>query len=196
MDMHELAGVIAREVMERIRKGNERPCVLVLAQRQESLVETIRENLDGEAEVLFWGEDTKNRPLCRCILPLLSCCAMADLAIGRASDAITAEVLRLLLSGTKVEALAFEYQNYAGTAPGLLLGLYESYEKTLEGYGLVKFRPKKPDAMRCRGNLVTVNTVEQTHESGASTLMVSAGAIVTPLAVDAARDLNISILTI
>lgn len=194
MDMHELVGVIAREVMERIRKDNERPCVFVLAQRQESLVATLREKLDGEAELLFLGEDTNNRTLSRCILPLLSCCAMADLAIGRASDATTVEVLRLLLSGAKVEALAFEYQSYTGTAPDSLLGLYESYEKTLEGFGLIKFRPRRPDAIRCRSTLVTVKTVEQAHESGASTLVVPAGAIVTPLAVDAARDWNISIL--
>lgn len=133
-------------------------------------------------------------PQCRYILPFLSCNDMADLAQGKASGIFMSEVLRLLLAGKEVEVMEFEYRSYSETAPVALYGLYQSYEKTLAAYGLKECGRKQPDAVRFREDLLTAADVNKARENGALTLMIPLSAKVTPLAAEAARNLNINIL--
>ena len=194
MDVHELVRAVAQVVLKQIREEAEKTCVMVLGTRDWDLAARVRKYLGEEAEVLFLGEDVGNRTPARHILPFLSCDAMAELAGGRASGRLLSEALRLLLTGTEVEVLDFEYRAYRETAPGPLYSLYESYEKTLATYGMKEFRRKQPGTVRVWENLVTEQTVIQAQEKGASVLWVPVTAKVTPLAADAARSLNINIL--
>lgn len=194
MDIYELVRAITQEVLQNIQKGNVADCVLVLGERDAGLAAKVRESLESEADVLFFGEDAGSRKPGRIILPLLSCTAMGDLASGKAADATSSEVLRLLLSGTEVEVLEFEYTSYSETAPGPLYSLYEAYKKTLATFGLVEFRRKRPDTFRFWEELVTAEVVTTAMQNGASTLAVPVTAKITPLAEEAAKNLNINIL--
>lgn len=196
MDMNELARTIAQEVLKQLKAEQETAqsgaeCVHVLAERDCTLAETVREHLGDEYEFCYFGEDMHGRTPCRYLLPYVSCADMAALATGRASGPIFTEVLRLLLLGREVEVLEFEYKAYGGTAPGPLYSLYEAHEQTLAGFGLKGFKPKQPDTIRFRETLVTGDSVMQAR--GAKVLMVPAGALVTPQAMEEARTLNLTI---
>ena len=194
MDVHELVRAIAQEVLQQIRREAEKPCVMVLEARGEALAARIRECLGEEAEVLFFGEDAGNRTPTRYILPFLSCGAMAELAGGGASGPLLSEALRLLLSGTEVEILEFEYRAYRETAPGPLYSLYQALEKTLATFGMKGFTRKQPGTVRLWESLVTERTVIQAREKGASILWVPEAAKVTPLAAEVANNMGITIL--
>ena len=194
MDLQELIRTVTREVLDQLRQASERPRVLVLAERDESLAARVRELLDEDVEVIFWGEEAGGRPPARYILPRLSCGDMADLAAGKAGGGLAAEVLRLLLAGTAVDVLAFEHREYLETAPRPLCALYESYENALASYGLKALARKRPAAVKAREALVTAAVVERAHSDGASSLLVPVGAKVTPLAAEIAGNLRITIL--
>lgn len=191
MDMQELVSAVVREVLEKMRESKDKPCVLVLGPRDENIAVRVRESLEEEADVLFLGESAGGRTPARHILPFLSCSDMADLALGRASGPVMEEALRLMLSGKVVETLEFGYKAHTETAPVPLFLLYESYEKTLDSFGLTAFRQKKPGEVRLRARLVTAEDVKRAQASGAPVLAVPTSSIVTPLAAETARDLNI-----
>lgn len=194
MDVNELVGAIAREVIKQLHGNADKTCVMVLENRDAHLVEMVKGYLGEEADIVFCGEDTAGRKPSRYILPYVTCSEMADLAAGRADAPILSEVLRLLLAGVQVEALEFEYKVYSETASGPLYSLYEGYEKTLSGFGLKSFVHKKPETVRYWQNLVTEAIVAQAAEAGARNLAVKLGAVVTPLAAEAAKNNNINIL--
>ena len=194
MDADDLIRNIVREVLNQLRGTTEKACVLVLAERDEVLASEVRQLAGEDSDVLFFGEDIGKRVPERYILPNLCCAAMADLAGGRASGKFLTEVLRLLLTGQKVEVLHFGYTAYAETAPGPLYELYTSHRKTLETYGVSEFRKKRPDTFVFREYLVTEEVVGRAHGDGASTLAVPAEAIITPLAAETARNLDINIM--
>lgn len=194
MEVQDLIRAIAQEVLKHIRMEAEKACVMVLEKRDEALAAKVRECLGSEEQVLFFGEDAGGRTPARHILPWLSCSAMAELAAGMASGPLLSEALRLLLAGSEVEVLEFEYKAYGETAPRPLYSLYQSYEKTLAAYGMKEFRRQQPGTVRLGENLVTEKTVIQARDKGASVLLVPATAKVTPLAADAARSMNINIL--
>lgn len=202
MDLQELIRTITLEVLARLQERPSRPCVLVLAERGESQAARVRELLpeilsaiqEEGVDLIFLGEDASGRTPIRCILPSLSCEDMADLAAGRACGPLAAEVLRLLLAGTKVEVLNFAYRAYAKTAPAALYALYQAHEKTLIGYGLTAFKPK-PASIEFTESLVTAAVIERAHKAGAEVVQVPAGAKITPLAMDTAKSLRITILT-
>ena len=194
MDVSELARAITQEVLRQLRTESRSECAMVLGPRDAQLAITVKECVGEETEVLFAGDDTGGRTPARYILPFLSCCAMAALASGAASEPMPAQVLQLLLSGVQVEILEFEYRAYSETAPEALYSLYESCEKTLATYGLVELRRPQPDTVRVRDRLVTEKTVSQAGRNGASVLLVPQTALVTPLAAEAAGNLNITIL--
>ena len=190
MDREALVREITRNVLERLRGEFGRTRVLILAERDASLAATVRERLGEDVEIVFFGEASDRAPD-RCVLPRLCCSDMADLALGRASNPRLVEALRLLLSGGKVDVLELGHRDYADTAPASLFALYESYEKTRASYGLTELKPKRPDAVRLRETLVTEKDVLRAKKEGVATLLLLAEAKVTPLAVDAARDLKI-----
>lgn len=197
MDMHTLAETIARELLARLRPEEARPWVMVLGAQDERTVAMVRESLREEpesgADLRFSGEDAGGRAPCRYILPRLSCVDMADLAAGRATGDTAAQALRLLLSGHAVEVLEFEYRVHAETAPAALYALYESHERTLVSFGLREFRRRPPEAIRLRQRVITAEDVAGAAKSGASALLVSPGAKITPLARESAANLNIRI---
>lgn len=224
MELNELVRKVVEEVLERHNNAVHRtpwayvppgdkvtPCIMVLDHRDDCLASRILKHLAEDAELRFFGEPAGTRNIAltptstlnlmssgplqfRYILPFLSCNDMADLAQGKASGVFMSEVLRLLLSGREVEVLEFESRSYSETAPAALYALYQGYEKTLAGYGLKECGPKQPDAVRFRGDLVTAADVGKARENGVSTLIIPLTAKVTPLAAEAAGNLNINIL--
>jgi len=193
VDTHELVRAVALEVMKRLRAQAERPCAMVLESRDEALAATVQGCLGNDTDVLFFGEDAGKRAPSRHILPSLSCCAMAELAVGRASGPFASEALRLLLAGVPVDVLKFEYRAYRETAPGPLYALYQAHEKTLAAFGMRQFRRETPGTVSLWDTLVTERTVLEARDKGASVLRVPVAAKVTPLAADTARNLHINI---
>lgn len=194
-DLQDIIRAVAQEVIKRLQEETTtKPCVMVLGPRNEGHRLHIKECSDADMEILFWEEDTAGRTPVRYVLPFLSCNDMADLASGKASEEVASEVLQLLLSGVEVEVLEYEYRAYSESAPGPLYALYEAYEKTLVSYGMTELARKAPEAIRFRETLVTQSTVQEVHNIGATTLLVPLKANITPLAAEAAKNLNLTIL--
>ncbi len=191
--LEDMVRTAVREALERLQTPKARPAVLVLAERDETLAAKISKRLEDGADIVFWGEKAGNHAPIRRILPFLSCADMAALAVGAAHGPALSETLRLLLAGLKVEVLECEYRSHAETAPPALYALYESHARTLASYGLAEWREMPPAELRCPDRLVTEAAVKRAREAGAASLLVPAGAIVTPLAADAAKELGIAV---
>lgn len=195
MDVAELVNSVVRKVLEQLQEKDEQGnCVLILGEQNEPGSAKAFSALGNPAQAVYFGEDTTNLAVTRYVLPVLSCCDMADLATGRASGPVMQEVLRLLLLGKPVEVLEFAYTAHSETAPNALYSLYAAHEHTLATFGLTRFRPKQPDAIRFRQDLVTAADVSRAGAEGASVLMVPLGANITPLAAELAGNLHITIL--
>lgn len=193
MDVDELVQTIAQEVIKQLQSTNRKECLMVMAERDESMTAKISALVGDQKDIFYCEEDICHQTICRYILPFLSCSDMADLATGKAQGLYLTEVLNLLLQGSEVEILEFEYKAYSETAPGPLYSLYESHQETLAGFGLKPFQPKQPDAIRFRDTLVTDQVVNETQQQGASVLMVPLAAQITPLAAETARNLRVNI---
>ena len=208
--MAELSDIVRRAVLDALREAlgqpaqgtpvaaSSLPCVLVLAQREAALEARVAPLVAGlyprGADIRFQGEDLGGRVPARHILPYLACSDMADLATGRASGAAMKAVLDLLLRGVTVEVLEFAYEAYAQSAPIPLHDLYAGYERVLAGFGLRRFAPAPPDQVKVHATLISAAVVERAAATGTRELVVPAGAIVTPLAVDAAKAMGVAIL--
>ena len=197
MDMSELISAVVKEVLERMEARKDRPCVLVLAKREDALEEQVKPLVEPYypegVDLVFFGEDLGGRTPVRHILPYLCCSSMADLAVGRVSSRTLETVLSLLLKGISVEVLRFGYRDHADTAPGALYDLYVGYEKTLATYGLKEFKAKLPEAIRVREKLITAAMVEKYGLEGYRAIVVPADATVTPLAAETADTLKVGI---
>jgi len=193
MEIDELVRTITANVLKQMQHSTTRECCMVLSRRNPLITERIQQLTGQDVEICYFGEEQQNQTICRYILPSLSCNNMADLAAGRAQGLYVKEVLSLLLQGTEVEVLDFDYKNFSETAPGPLYRLYESYLDTLKSFGLVSFREIKPEFFRCWKELVTDQVVNETEQKGASTLVVSRTSKITPLALETAKTLNITI---
>ena len=193
MDLHALAQLIARELVNSFQKENGGPCAKILAPRDSALLARLKEALDPGTKLLFLDDGNNGLPCDRYILPHLSCSQMADIAVGRAGDEQTSAVLRLLLEGIRVEVLEFEYKMFSQSAPGPLYDLYTGYETTLASYGLVALKTQAPERLRVREDLITARHVAEAAQTGARSLLVPAKAIVTPAALDKAQELHLSI---
>lgn len=200
MDFEALVRAITERVLTELRAerlslqtGYEKPRVLVLAAREAALEAKIRERLGDGYSLVFRGEYAEPKAE-RYIVPRLCCPDMAALAAGQVTGPLTREILNLLLAGRKVEVMDFEYASHAATAPGPLYKLYEGHAKILASYGLVPFEEKGPESVTLRATLITESDVRQAAGRGAGGIVLEAGAIVTPLAADAAKELGIKIL--
>ena len=169
------------------------PVALVLAPRDDALARQVEDRLGKTMRVCFQQQDTGGQTALY-ILPELSCSDMADLALGRGSSLALREVLELLLQGKQVRTLGFAYRAHAATAPGALLRLYEDYAARLAAFGLTELAEAAPQAWRTRDRLITANHVTEAAATGARTLHAPQGAVVTPLAQDAAAERNMTIL--
>ncbi|WP_419781115.1 hypothetical protein [Maridesulfovibrio sp.] len=193
IDINELVQSIATEVLKQLQPDSQKSCVLVIAERDCLVADKVRSMVGDEYEYYFFGEENPCTEFCRYIVPSLCVCEMSDLAVGKAHGRIMTEVLRQLLLGHKVEVLAFGYEDYSQTAPGPLYALYQKHEETLKGFGLNRFQPKAPESLKFRESLITEKVVSDAAGKGAKELVVLPAARVTPLAEEAARELNINI---
>lgn len=169
-------------------------CACVLAERSCENLNKLQQCLGVSSSFIFYEESAHvNAENFHFILPLLTCNDMADLAAGKATNIFAQKTLELLLNGKQVEVLEYEYKNYSNSAPDALYALYEGYEKTLSAYGLAPYKPKKAATLLLREQLVTEHMVLQAQANGVKNISVPAGAIVTALACDTAKELNINI---
>ncbi|WP_291440829.1 hypothetical protein [Desulfovibrio sp.] len=168
------------------------PLVEILAPADDRLASQVKARLP-EARVRFEGAGQPGSAQVY-VLPELGCSDMADLALGRASSLALRKVLDLLLEGKEVRTLGFAYRAHAQTAPFALLKLYEGYEAALAGFGLTELAAAAPDSTRLNQSLVTADHVTEAARTGAQTLRVPRGAVVTPLAQEAAADNHMTIL--
>jgi len=127
------------------------------------------------------------------IVPQLSINTMTDLALGKASDEQGQLILNLLLSGKRVEVVDFVYTAFEQTAPHALWQLYSSQRKQLEAFGLVTYRVAVPEKIMHQGHLVTEHDVERMAHEGVKVAQLAPGAIVTGLAQDRAKALEVTI---
>ncbi|MCP4115697.1 MAG: hypothetical protein GY737_09880 [Desulfobacteraceae bacterium] len=165
----------------------------ILALREDTDLTALSGILPQGAELVCLDDGCSLEDADRLILPTLSCNAMADLAIGRASGKVMESVLAHLLAGRSVEVVTFEYQGYEKTAAHALYDLYESHEKTLSGFGIRRFEPKTEDTLVSRKRLITEKDVAEALAKGAKQIKAGAKAVVTPLGADFARNHNIDI---
>ena len=162
-------------------------------QSSDTNVATVLQQLEPGDMAVFWDKNSDDFVPARTIIPLLSCSQMADLAQGRATGPLLKKALDLLLAGEIVEVFEFEYLKYGNTAPEPLYQLYASYEETLRGYGLQRFAAEKQNVARCSHRLVTERDIIEAHQQGISVLRVLSDALLTPLALDCARERGIQL---
>lgn len=188
---------IVEQVLEKLAPCEKAPCVHVLAERSEALVQELfplaASHFGQGVELVFRGENDNGRTPAAYLLPELSCSDMADLASGRASSPVMQDVLTLLLQGRGVGVVRFAYRKYEQSAPGPLYELYAGYEKTLTSFGMKEFQAKKPETMQIRGKLVNAAVVEEAAMDGVRSLVIPERAVLTPLAAEKAEELHVSI---
>ena len=192
VELDTLIAAVVRAVLDQV-EHKPGPVALVLAPRTESLARQVEQRLGNSMRVCFEPQGTGSEPALY-ILPELSCSDMADLAQGRGSSLAQREVLELLLQGKQVRTLGFAYRAHTATAPHALLHLYEDYAARLASFGLTELGEAAPTAARVRDCLITANHVTEAAATGARTLRAPQGAVVTPLAQDAAAEHNMTIL--
>ncbi|WP_321405192.1 hypothetical protein [Maridesulfovibrio sp.] len=193
IDINELVQSIATEVLKQLQPDSRKACALVLAERDCLVAEKVRNTIGDDYDYYFFGEEAPCAEFSRYIVPSLCVCEMSDLAVGKAHGRIMTEVLRQMLLGHTVEVLSFGYEEYIQTAPGPLYALYQDHEKTLKGFGMKRFQPKAPESLKVRESLITEKVVSGAAAQGAKELVVLPAAMVTPLAEEAAKELNINI---
>lgn len=213
MDFADLVQTITEKVLAELRASSSPapteasgPRVLALAApdfaHAAALEAKIRAGLGQNIRLKFFEPESESAgarqkaagKFDRYVMPYLCCPDMAALATGRATGPITRKALDLMLAGEKVAVLEFEYTRHADTAPRALYSLYQGYEKNLAAFGLVKFTAEAPARVRLHDSLITEKSVRDAAGSGAKSLSVQYGAIVTALARDAAQELGIEIL--
>ena len=192
VELNTLITAVVRAVLEQI-DAKPAPVALVLAPKDDTLARRVEQRLGKGMRVCFQQPSVGEQPALY-ILPELTCSDMADLAQGRGSSLAQREVLDLLLQGKQVRTLGFAYRAHAATAPDALLRLYEEYEARLAAFGLTELTEAAPEASRTRDCLITANHVAEAAATGARTLRAPQGAVVTPLAQDAAAERNMTIL--
>ena len=192
--MHELVRQVVEEVLRRVSVPEAKSFTLILAEESPALRDQLRELFGPDAGLQWLDERDALAKPDRCIVPVLSCADMADLALGRAGNRVAEAILENLLSGRPVEVLELEYTRYLETAPAALIQLYESYEKTLASFGMNRFKAPAPESLRLRERLITAACVRRAAEQGVRSLLVPAGSVITPLARDAANELRIGLV--
>ena len=196
MELEALVKEIVREVAARMGevtapKATRR--IWLLGEEGAPRTQEVCKALGGDA-VVHYLDDASGQDAQRIILPRLSCSLMADLSLGRASSELGRKILNLLLAGKTVEVFSFEYREFETTAPSALTALYENYEKTLAGFGVTAMAAPKGTAVALTGKLVTEKDVAKAAEQGVETLSIPATALVTPLAKETAKTLNIQLM--
>lgn len=193
MAIDDLVQTIVREVLKQLQGTTDRQQILVLARPDDVAVAPVLQQLEQSDKVVFWDPTNDITAPVRTILPFLSCSQMADLALGRTTGPLLKKALDLLLTGKTVEIFEFEYLQFSKTAPEPLYQLYVSYEETLRGFGLQRFAAENQNIVRLSRRLVTERDVIEAHNQGVAVLHVLSDALLTPLAVDCARERGVQL---
>ncbi|MEA3544027.1 MAG: hypothetical protein U9R69_02270 [Thermodesulfobacteriota bacterium] len=193
MAIDDLVQTIVREVLKQLQGTTDRQQILVLARPDDVAVAPVLQQLEQSDKVVFWDPTNDITAPVRTILPFLSCSQMADLALGRTTGPLLKKALDLLLTGKTVEIFEFEYLQFSKTAPEPLYQLYVSYEETLRGFGLQRFAAEDQNIVRLSRRLVTERDVIEAHNQGVAVLHVLSDALLTPLAVDCARERGVQL---
>ena len=94
----------------------------------------------------------------------------------------------------RVEVVELEYVKFRDTAPPRLFSLYESYWRTLRGFGLATFRDAVEPAEQKGKRVLTERDVLGAYGSGVPRIEVTASCRVTPLARERAGRLGVEII--
>ncbi len=193
METNELVKLIVKEVIEKLGTSSNENRVLIYAKKGCSGADQVLKYLGDKTTIVWAEEKNEDEVFKRRIVPFITCNQMADLSAGKAVDPVMRNVLKDLLYGNKIEVFQFEYCRYKETAAEELVRLYESYEEKLALYGLTII--EEINETKCiRKALVSEKDIITANENGARVLKVPATAIITPLAVECARDLNVELL--
>ena len=215
MELQELVRAIAREVISQV--GNvdgksvqaisravgekraaaaapELPWLRILGKVDCPWAAQVANAFHGKARILYLDDDADGATVERHVLPRLSLTLMADLAQGRASHSFGERLLKLLLSGVGIEAFSMEYKEFETTAPSALIQLYKAHEASLASFGLTGMKVAVDDTRGLSSALVTEGDVIAAGKDGVTTLSLPKTALVTPLALDSARELNIKLV--
>ncbi len=197
MDSDSLIKTIVERVLIKLQEessGNNTTKVMVLSSYSKEVEQyTLKCINTTDVELHFWGDGHSHKGVARYIIPQLSCGDMADLASGQAKGPMTEAVLQLLLEGTAVEVLDYEYKTYEKTASPGLYKLYLQHERTLSSFGLTSFKSEPEPITRCWQKLIAERDVEQAAHDGVKEMHVTKDSVITPLAVDQAKLTHINI---
>ncbi len=190
MDLERLVAGLTREILARLK--TERPKALIMAAGREVPDLQPFSCLDGY-RLLNLDDAWQDENIQRRIVPCLSIRQMSELAQGRANGRVSMAILSEVLQGRVVEVLAYEYQRYADTAPPALLALYAAQAETLAGFGIKPFASTVAGEAPFSGKLLTEAGLREFAATGRSCIRLDRACRVTPLALDFARDNQITI---
>lgn len=193
MDVEALVKAIAAEVFKQVDGMEEKPSVLIIGEKGCGKCQATEKKLGQGVRFLYPDEHPGTDVALRRIVPYLSIRHMADLAIGKAEGPLMEKVLGALLAGQPVEVMEFEYKRYVDTASEGLMRLFEGQQAALVSYGLTALDMTKRDTVRIRKALVTAADVTEAAQRDALELLIPADALITPLAVEGARELGMTI---
>lgn len=193
MDVEALVKTIAAEVLKQVEGLEQLPSVLIIGQKGCPKCQATEKKLGQGVRFLYPDQHPSNDVALRRIVPYLSIRHMADLAIGKAEGPLMEKVLAALLAGQPVEVMEFEYKRYVDTATEGLMRMFEGQQAALASYGLTALDMTKRDTVRIRKELVTDADVAEAAQRGASEVLIPADTLITPLAVEGARELGITI---
>ena len=193
MDVEALVKAIAAEVLKQVSGKEETSSVLIIGDKTCKKCQAAEKRLGKEVAFLYPDEDPGVALSLRRIVPYLSIRHMADMAAGKAEGPLMEKVLQALLAGHPVEVMEFEYKRHADTAPEGLMRLFEGQEAALASFGLTAIDMTKRETVRVRKSLVTDADVAEAGQKGARELVLPVNTQVTPLAVESARELGITI---
>jgi hypothetical protein len=193
MDVEALVKAIATEVLKQVDGMEEKSSVLIIGDKGCVKCQATEKKLGQGVRFLYPDQHPASDVVMRRIVPYLSIRHMADLASGKAEGPLMEKVLAALLAGQPVEVMEFEYKRYVDTAAEGLVRLFEGQQAALASYGLTAMDMTKRDTVRIRKTLVADADVAAAAQQGAIELLIPADALITPLAVEGARELGMTI---
>ena len=193
MDVEKLVKAIAQEVLRQMGEGERKEPTFIIGEKSCPKCQKAVKHLGKGAEVIFPDAAPEAHETLRRIVPYLSIRHMSELAAGRADGPFMELTLAALLAGQRVEVMEFEYKRYSETASEGLMRLFEEQEAKLASFGLASMDLNRRETVRIRKPLVTDADVSEAEARGARELLLPEGTQVTPLAVERARDLGMTI---
>ena len=193
MELEGLVEEITRKVLAELTEAECKKTVLLFAQKDSPLPESLQEVLKDEYRLFYAADDLHIDRIDRFILPCLYIDQMVDLAMGKGGSKLMYAVRKVLLAGKQLEVADFEYRKYSQSAPMSLLALYEQYYETLRGFGVVELQGEAKSVYRVNSGVVKESDIITAKQNGAGSIEIGNSCCVTPLAYDFAREQSIEI---